>query len=208
MPDITKLAAQLRAAIAEATPGPWRWEINLTSRSAHLVGGRPTFDKTVMDFERWGFGGAAPRFNEAVAGGGYNIMTRPHERPNWITPFPGREHHANWCSNVTRPDAAHIALANPANLTALLDALDALMVDAERWRWIKPEDEMPHEHELVLVTIRFASGELHRCLAAYATDQSSGLLKWWDDDGSPIYNNVIRWARLPDAAIDAARRRG
>lgn len=172
MPDITKLAAQIRAAIAGATPGEW------------YIGKSYTDDEGYVEIPI-----------QADIGG---KVATPAAVCLQFPRVPGMQD----------ANARLIALANPANLTALLDALDALMVDAERWRWIKPEDEMPHEHELVLVTIRFASGELHRCLAAYATDQSSGLLKWWDDDGSPIYNNVIRWARLPDAAIDAARRRG
>jgi hypothetical protein len=44
------------------TPGPWRWEVNLTSRVIDLVGGKPTYDMTVMDFVRWGMTSAQPRF--------------------------------------------------------------------------------------------------------------------------------------------------
>lgn len=95
----------------KATPGPWRWEINLQSKIVHLVGGKPQFDKTVMDFERWGMGGAAPRFNEAIAGNEYNIMSRVHEKREWIKPFDGRAHHAKWCAAIDHPDAALIAAA-------------------------------------------------------------------------------------------------
>ncbi len=40
------------------TEGPWRWELSMQSKRLHLVGGRPQFDLTVMDFTRWGMGGA------------------------------------------------------------------------------------------------------------------------------------------------------
>jgi hypothetical protein len=44
---------------AQHTPGPWRWEFNAERKSVDLVGGRPMFDLTVMDFARWGMGNAA-----------------------------------------------------------------------------------------------------------------------------------------------------
>jgi hypothetical protein len=112
---------------AGPTPGPWRWEINMTNKSIHLVGGRPMFDKTVMQFTRWGMGDAAPMFNEAIAGDKYNIMTRVSDRSDWIEPFPGREHHARWCSRVKHPDANWIEAATPAALTALLSERTALL---------------------------------------------------------------------------------
>lgn len=106
----------------EPTPGPWRWEYSATSKSVHLVGGRPMFDKTVMQFARWGMGGAVPLFNAKIAGDQYNVMERLCDMPDWRTPFPGREHHAHWCSNVVHPDAALMA-ASPLLLDAVLSVL-------------------------------------------------------------------------------------
>lgn len=105
--------------MAEHSRGPWRWEVNRQSKSIHLVGGRPMFDKTVMDFGRWGMQHAAPRFNSAIAGGEFNIMYAPHEHDGWVVPFVEREHHAHWCANVNHPDARLIAAA-PDLLEALL----------------------------------------------------------------------------------------
>lgn len=90
------------------TPEPWRWEINLKSKSVQIVGGKPMYDKIVMDFDRWGMYGAVPRFNEKIAGNELNIMTRLCDRKDWIEPFEGRLHHADWCANVTHPDARRI----------------------------------------------------------------------------------------------------
>ncbi len=98
------------------TAGPWRWEVNRKSKVINLVGGRPQFDKTVMDFERWGMGGASPRF--ALQFGDAHIMTRLCDNPEWIKPLSGRSHHADWCAGVAHPDAKLIEAA-PELLEAL-----------------------------------------------------------------------------------------
>lgn len=104
---------------AKHTPGPWRWEVNRKSKDIKLVGGHPQFDKTVMDFERWGMGGASPRF--ALHFGDAHIMTRLCDRPEWIKPFSGRLHHADWCAGAIHPDARLIEAA-----PELLEALEAI----------------------------------------------------------------------------------
>ena len=106
---------------AAHTPGPWRWEINQKGKSLHLVGGRPRFDLTLMDFERWGMGGATVRFRD-TAFDGMNLMHKLHERPDWIKSFEGRDHHADWCADVIHPDARLIAAA-PDLLEALQYAI-------------------------------------------------------------------------------------
>ncbi|WP_081542589.1 hypothetical protein [Chromobacterium violaceum] len=107
------------------TPGPWRWEFNRKNRSIQLVGGRPQFDKTVMDFERWGMGGSCPRFNEKISGNELNIMTRVSDRKDWIAPFEGRAHHVEWCADVVHPDARLIAAA--PSLLAALEAIEPFL---------------------------------------------------------------------------------
>lgn len=114
----------------EPTPGPWRWQFNRQNKSIMLVGGRPAFDKTVMQFTRWGMSCATPMFNEAIAGDRYNIMTRVCDRPDWVAPFPGRDHHASWCAAVVHPDARLIEAA-PLMLAALRRAALALKFAAE-----------------------------------------------------------------------------
>jgi hypothetical protein len=92
------------------TPGPWRWEFNAQHKSVHIVGGRPQFDLTVMDFARWGMRGAVPRFRDTSLDG-LNLMDRLCDKPEWIAPAPGREHHSKWFQFVTHPDAKLIAAA-------------------------------------------------------------------------------------------------
>lgn len=105
------------------TPGPWRWEFNGATKSVQLVGGKPKYDLTIMDFERWGMGGAVPRFIEpSESMNGLMLMYRLCDRKDWIAPFPNRDHHFRWCAGVTHPDAQLMAAA-PDLLEALREVL-------------------------------------------------------------------------------------
>lgn len=103
------------------TAGPWRWEFNRKHKILHLVGGRPQYDLTIMDFDRWGMRGAVATLRD-TAHDGFNIMHRLPDRPDWIAPFPDRAHHADWCSDVVHPDMRLMASA-PDLLVALTDLL-------------------------------------------------------------------------------------
>ena len=96
---------------APHTAGPWRWEICEKNKSIALVGGvRPQYDLTILEPIRWGMGHAT-FFLRDTAPDGMNILHKLHERRDWIKPFPGREHHADWCANVVHPDMRLIAAA-------------------------------------------------------------------------------------------------
>ena len=99
------------------TPGPWRWEFNAEHKVLHLVGGRPQYDLTIMDFDRWGMNRAIATLRD-TSEDGMNIMHRLCDRKDWIAPFPGRAHHANWCADVVHPDMRLMAAA-PDLLAAL-----------------------------------------------------------------------------------------
>ncbi len=101
------------------TEGPWRWELNMQSKCLHLVGGRPRYDLTIMDFTRWGMGNATVRLRD-TAHDGMNIMHKLHARPDWFGPQPGREHHQGWHQLVLHPDMRLIEAA-PDLLSALRD---------------------------------------------------------------------------------------
>ena len=111
---------------AAHTPGPWRWELNLTSKSVYLVGGKPRYDKTVMQFGRWGMHHAVPLFNSQITGNKYNVMERLCDKVEWARPFAGLEHHSSWRLDVTHPDAVLMAAA-----PELLAALERLVLEID-----------------------------------------------------------------------------
>ena len=108
--------------MSDFTPGPWRWEFNREHKVLHLVGGRPQYDLTIMDFDRWGMNRAIATLRDPEEDG-MNIMHRLCDRPDWIAPFPGRAHHAAWCADVTHPDMRLMAAA-PDLLDELQSVLD------------------------------------------------------------------------------------
>ena len=108
------------------TPGPWRWEFNAKNRHVGLCGGVPAYDLTVMDFARWGMGGAQPVFLEP---GTTPTLHRLSDRADWLAPIAGRKHHAHWCSTVTHPDARLMAAA-----PALLAEVKRQAAEIERLR--------------------------------------------------------------------------
>lgn len=107
----------------EHTKEPWRWEYNAKHKTVQIVGGNPKYDLTVMDFERWGMGGAVPRFRD-VAHDGMNVMHRLCDRPDWVAPYLGREHHFGWFANVTHPDARRIVACVNACAGMAIDELE------------------------------------------------------------------------------------
>ncbi len=126
----------------QPTPGPWRWEFNRKHRSVSLQGGARPFDLTVMDFSRWGTQGAIPNLRDPAIDG-MNVMHRLCDRPDWISPFPGRSHHADWCANVIHPDMRLMAAA-PAMLKALESA-----------EWMLARDFIDPQKRIVLEAVQY-----------------------------------------------------
>lgn len=115
---------------AKHTPGPWRWEFNEKHKNLHLVGGKPQYDLTVIDFERWGMNNATMRLRD-TAHDGFNCLYRVHERKDWITLEIGREHHKSWHQLLTHPDARLIAAA--PELLETLEYLARRPTQSNQW---------------------------------------------------------------------------
>lgn len=102
------------------TPGPWQWELNEKNKQITLCGGATRYDLSVMDFTRWGMGGATPRFLNT--NDGFNTLAPAIDYAEIVE---GREHHAHWFKTVNHPDAKLIAAA-PELLEALQNAANFL----------------------------------------------------------------------------------
>lgn len=105
------------------TPGPWKWVIDTKSKRLALRGAvRCT---PVMEFARWGTSSATAMLRDTERHG-CGLLYRVHERPDWIAPEPGREHHKDWHQLLTHPDACLIESAPEllATLKRLRMALD------------------------------------------------------------------------------------
>lgn len=134
---------------AKFTAGPWRWEFNRKHKVLHLVGGCPRYDLTIMDFDRWGMSGAVATLRD-TAHDGFNIMHRLSDRTDWIAPFPGRAHHADWCSDVVHPDMRLMASA-PELLEALEAALRVIVNECDL-------DDYPGPVAMIRDAIALATG--------------------------------------------------
>lgn len=100
---LADLLAEADALDAKATKGPWRWNVSLKSRSMVLEAAVRGFE-IVMDFVRWGMGGARPRFLVRTEAGALL-----QEADTFAVKVPGREHHAAWYQTLEHPDAAFMA---------------------------------------------------------------------------------------------------
>ena len=108
--------------MSEHTPGPWRWEINRTTKCLELVGGgRRQYDLTVMGLARWGVNGAIAMFRD-LDYPNRQVLHKVHERQDWIAPFALRKHHEDWLAGVVHPDAMLIE-ASPDLLAVVEEAI-------------------------------------------------------------------------------------
>lgn len=93
---------------AAATKGPWFWQVNQNAKCVTLWG---SASMVVMDFVRWGFNKATPRFRDYR-----DIMEKAEE---FAYRIEGREHHSDWCKQITHPDAVAIQSA-PNDVSSLI----------------------------------------------------------------------------------------
>lgn len=103
-PETSRLIAETLRLDSAATKGPWRWELNHKSRIVQLCGGKPTFNKTILDFKRWGMSSATPRVL-GTRDPDLNLMTPMHE---FGVVAPDRAHHRDWFQLIEHPDAKAI----------------------------------------------------------------------------------------------------
>jgi len=127
VPTVNEDSAAPRADLKGSerfTPGPWRWEVNITTKTVTLCGGPPKlgfgrYDLSVLEFKRWGTHSAAPVFWKWEFPRCVGTPLRADEVAEAV---PGREHHERWFRIINHPDA-HLMAAAPDLYHALQDCL-------------------------------------------------------------------------------------
>ena len=114
--DICQLDLEpIKRREAAAIRGPWQWVVSLKSKEARLEAAISGFE-VVMDFVRWGMGGAKPRFQRK------SLMV---DAEAFATTVKGREHHSTWYQTIDHPDAQFIAHAR-TDVPALIAEVERL----------------------------------------------------------------------------------
>jgi hypothetical protein len=94
--------AEIAARHQAATPGPWRWQGNTSSKSLELVAQRK-WRFYVMGFVRWGMDSALPWFRDWSGDDVHGVMRRADK---W---FVRPESHNAWMvRGIDHPDAIAI----------------------------------------------------------------------------------------------------
>lgn len=114
--------AELKAIAKAATPGARRWEVNRKHKRVELCGGFPDgwFDKSIMTFERYGMGSAAPMF--WFWRNGRDWSEPPKRADALAVPAEGREHHKEWFAGIDHPDARFLE-TDPAEVFELIETV-------------------------------------------------------------------------------------
>ncbi len=111
--------------LSKASPGRWSWNVSMKSKHMSLeTTGNGHGLEVVMDFERWGMGGARARFQDRERG----LMVHAEE---FCAEVPGREHHASWYMTIAHPDAIFIAGARK-DVEVLLAEVKRLRQEVEK----------------------------------------------------------------------------
>jgi hypothetical protein len=139
---------RLMALCDQATPGPWEWYGNTKQHEVYLAtthSGR----RFVMDFVRWGMGGAQPRFQVTIDGGeaGGGVMRSLSELASGDVNAKGRlpilgpkfeVDYRRQFVGIGHPDAAFIAAARSA-VPALIDENTRLHLELQEARGERDE---------------------------------------------------------------------
>lgn len=110
--------APIRKRLEAATPGPWGWYGNLTGPYIHLES-RASMRPIVMDFARWAWQSATPRFQEdGIMEPASKWFVRPQAHNPWMV------------TGVDHPDAVFIAAAR-TDVPALIAEVERLRTELD-----------------------------------------------------------------------------
>jgi hypothetical protein len=118
--------AEIRAARAAASPGPWAWSGDTSNNRLYLSCWIPGWGRTtVMDFVRWGMASAQPRFRDG------NMMSKAAEHAVWEV---AREATHRDDQRLYRHDVVGVRNADARFIAAAPGYVDDLLAEVDRLR--------------------------------------------------------------------------
>ncbi|SWB09652.1 Ead domain protein [Klebsiella pneumoniae] len=159
MTDITELAQRMKAAAEKATPGEW-WADEVKNEGCYGSG-----DDCVEGFTSYAIYGSD----------GQTLFDSLNSDAACICEEYDGEGHVAWDETAQR-NAEFIALANPANILALVEALEKAQAAERRWHRVASRvHEQACESDVKideLEAIRAAAEKLVRCKGRYHSEQN------------------------------------
>ncbi|MBC5115058.1 ead/Ea22-like family protein [Klebsiella quasipneumoniae] len=189
--DITELAQRMKAAAEKATPGEW-WADEVKNEGCYGSG-----DDCVEGFTSYAIYGAD----------GKTLFDSLNSDAACISEEYDGEGHVAWDETAQR-NAEFIALANPAYVLALVEALESEKRICATWRkTAKSTGEKLEKAQ----TINAAAEKLVRCKGRYHSEQNyrslAALFGVTTPDLPPLEHENVHYADAAEMEIAALRQR-
>ncbi len=196
--DINELAQRIKAAAEKATPGEW-WADEVKNEGCYGSG-----DDCVEGFTSYAIYGSD----------GQTLFDSLNSDAACISEEYDGEGHVAWDETAQR-NAEFIALANPANILALVEALEKVQAAERRWHRVASRiHEQACESDVKideLEAIRAAAEKLVRCKGRYHSEQNyralAALFGVTTPDLPPLEHENVHYADAAEMEIAALRQR-
>ncbi|HII0412771.1 TPA: ead/Ea22-like family protein [Klebsiella pneumoniae] len=198
MTDITELAQRMKAAAEKATPGEW-WADEVKNEGCYGSG-----DDCVEGFTSYAIYGSD----------GQTLFDSLNSDAACISEEYDGEGHVAW-DETAQLNAEFIALANPANILALVEALEKAQAGERRWHRVasRIHEQACESDEKIdeLEDIRAAAEKLVRCKGRYHSEQNyralAALFGVKTPDLPPLEHENVHYADAAEMEIAALRQR-
>ena len=198
MTDITELAQSLKAAAEKATQGEW-WADEVKNEGCYGSG-----DDCVEGFTSYAIYGSD----------GQTLFDSLNSDAACICEEYDGEGHVAWDETAQR-NAEFIAMANPANILALVEALEKAQQERENWRTSFDNERFRADKLKAYIDdmepIRAAAEKLVRCKGRYHSEQNyralAALFGVKTPDLPPLENENVHYADAAEMEIAALRQR-
>lgn len=198
MTDITKLAQRMKTAAEKATQGEW-WADEVKNEGCYGSG-----DDCVEGFTSYAIYGSD----------GQTLFDSLNSDAACICEEYDGEGHVTW-DETAQSNAEFIALANPNNVIALVEALEKAQQERENWRTSFDNERFRADKLKAYIDdmepIRAAAEKLVRCKGRYHSEQNyralATLFGVKTPDLPPLEHENVHYADAAEMEIAALRQR-